>query len=63
MLSLLIKEEHAHGFNLQPDPVGRALAAARRAVETAPSNHLAYHALAAALFFRRDRPAFRNAAI
>ena len=62
MLSLIIKEEYAHGFNVQPDPVGRALVAARRAVDAAPSNHLAYHALAAALFFRREHAAFRNAA-
>ncbi len=62
MLSLIYKEEYAHGFNLLPDPIGRALAAARRAVESAPSNHLAYHALAAALFFRREIPAFRIAA-
>jgi len=62
MLSMMYKEEHTHGFNLRPDSLGRALAAARRAVEAAPSNHLAYHALAATLFFRRELPAFRNAA-
>jgi serine/threonine protein kinase len=62
MLSMLYKEEYAHGFNLRPDPIGRAFAAARRAVETSPSNHLAHHALAAALFFRRELPAFRTAA-
>jgi TolB-like protein/tetratricopeptide (TPR) repeat protein len=62
MLSMLYKEEYAHGFNLRPDPIGRAFAAARRAVETSPSNHLAHHALAAALFFQRELPAFRTAA-
>ena len=62
MLSLLYKEEYTHGFNLRPDPLGRAFAAARRAVEAAPSNHLAYHALAAVLFFQRDIPAFRSTA-
>jgi TolB-like protein len=62
MLSMMYKEEHTHGFNLRPDSLGRALTAARRAVEAAPSNHLAYHALAATLFFRRELPAFRNAA-
>jgi TolB-like protein/cytochrome c-type biogenesis protein CcmH/NrfG len=62
MLSMLYKEEYAHGINLRPDPIGRAFAAARRAVESAPSNHLAYHALAASLFFRREIPAFRTAA-
>jgi serine/threonine protein kinase/tetratricopeptide (TPR) repeat protein len=62
MLSMLYREEYAHGFNVRPDPLGRALAAARRAVEVAPSNHLAYHALASALFFRRELQAFRSAA-
>ena len=62
MLSHLYKEEYAHGFNAQPDPIGRAFAAARRAVEIAPSNHLAYYALAAAQFFQREFPAFRNSA-
>ena len=41
MLSMLYKEEYAHGFNLRPDPIGRAFAAARRAVEASPSDHLA----------------------
>jgi serine/threonine protein kinase/tetratricopeptide (TPR) repeat protein len=62
MLSMLVREEYTHGFNLRPDPLGRAVAAARRAVEAAPSNHLAYHALASALFFRREIQAFRNSA-
>ena len=62
MLSMLYREEYTHGFNLRPDPIGRALVAARRAVDAAPSNHLAYHALASALFFRRELGAFRTAA-
>ena len=64
MLSMLYREENNHGFNVRPDPVGRALAAARRAapVDTAPSNHLAHHALASVLFFRRETQAFRSAA-
>ena len=62
MLSMLVREEYTHGFNVRPDPIGRALAAARRAVEAAPSNHLAYHALASAQFFRRELQAFRNSA-
>jgi TolB-like protein len=60
MLSHLYREEYAHGFNVRPDPVGRAFAAARRAVEIAPSNHLAYFALAAAQFFQREFQSFRN---
>jgi len=62
MLSMLYREENNHGYNARPDPVGRALAAARRAVDTAPSNHLAHHALASVLFFRRETQAFRSAA-
>src|ERR1700730_12446560 len=62
MLSMLYREEYTHGFNVKPDAIGRAHAAARKAVEAAPSNHLAYHALAAAQFFRRELQAFRNSA-
>jgi hypothetical protein len=62
MLSWLYREEYTHGFNLQPDPLGRALAAARRALDVAPSNHLAHAALASALFFHGEFGAFRTAA-
>jgi TolB-like protein/DNA-binding winged helix-turn-helix (wHTH) protein len=62
MLSLIYKEEFTHGFNAGPDPLDRALRAARRAVEIAPSNHLAHHALAAAEFFQKDFQRFRLAA-
>jgi non-specific serine/threonine protein kinase len=62
MLSMMYAEEHKHGFNTRPDPLDRALEAARRAVAAAPSNHLGYHMLAQALFFRRELAAFRNAA-
>ena len=62
MLSMLIREEYTHGFNVRTDSIGRALMAARRAVEAAPSNHLAYHALASIQFFTKERQAFRNSA-
>ncbi|MCG6928127.1 MAG: protein kinase [Acidobacteria bacterium] len=62
LLSMLYAEEHKHGFNVGSDPLGRALEAARRAVAAAPSNSLAYHMLAQALFFRRELQAFRTAA-
>jgi TolB-like protein/predicted Ser/Thr protein kinase len=62
MLSWLYREEYNHGFNLQPDPLGRALAAARRALDVAPSNHLAHAALASVLFFLGEFGAFRTAA-
>jgi TolB-like protein len=61
MLSLIYKEEFTHRFNLLPDPLGRALAAAQHAVEIAPSNHLAFHALASVEFFRKNLDAFRIA--
>jgi TolB-like protein len=61
MLSLIYKEEFTHRFNLLPDPLGRALAAAQRAVEAAPSNHLAHHALATVEFFRKQMNAFHIA--
>ena len=61
MLSLIYKEEFTHRFNLLPDPLGRALTAAQRAVETAPSNHLAFHALASVEFFRKNHDAFQIA--
>ena len=61
-LAMVYRDEHTHGFNVRPDPLGRALAAAHRAVEAAPSNHLAHLALASALFFRREIVAFRSAA-
>ncbi len=54
MLSWVYSHEYGHGFNTQPGSLDRALAAAQRAVELAPSNHLAYQTLAVALFFRKD---------
>jgi TolB-like protein/Tfp pilus assembly protein PilF len=62
MLSMLCGEEHRFGFNVRPDPLGRALHAARRAVDAAPSNHLAHMALAQAHYFRKELDAFRHAA-
>jgi serine/threonine protein kinase/tetratricopeptide (TPR) repeat protein len=62
MLSMLYGEEHRFGFNPAPDPLGRALQAARRAVAAAPSSHYAQLAMAQALFFRKEFDAFRHAA-
>ena len=62
MLTIVYVEEYIHGFNVRPDPLARALATARRATEAAPSDHLAYHALATVLYYRGERQAFRNAA-
>ena len=62
MLSLLYADEYGLGFNAQPDPLGRALQAARRAADAAPSNSWAQSALAKTLFFRKEFQAFRAAA-
>jgi TolB-like protein len=62
MLSIIYKEEFAQGFNLRPDPLGRAFSAAQRALEGDPSNHLTHHALASIFFFRKELEAFRAAA-
>ncbi len=62
MLSMLYRGEFSLGFNPQPDSLGRANAAAHRAVEAAPANSLGHYALASTLFFQRDLHAFRSAA-
>ena len=58
----LCVQDYAQGFNLQADSLASGLTAARRAVEAAPSNHLAHFSLAQALFFRKEFQGFRNAA-
>jgi adenylate cyclase len=62
MLALLCVQEYAQSFSLQADSLTNGLIAARRAVEAAPSNHLAYFSLAQALFFQKEFQSFRNAA-
>lgn len=51
MLSLVYAEEYSNQFNVRPDTLQRALDAARRAADAAPSSALAYNALARTLFF------------
>ena len=62
VLSWLYRCEYTHGFNPQPDPLERGLAAARRAIDLAPSNQFAHAALASILFCRREFAAFRATA-
>jgi TolB-like protein/Tfp pilus assembly protein PilF len=62
LLSHLYSADYWGGYDLRLDAIDRALAAARRAVDVAPSSNLSHWALAMALFFRRDIPAFRIAA-
>jgi TolB-like protein/Flp pilus assembly protein TadD len=61
-LAAIYWNEYANGFNVRPDPLGRAHAAARQAVEVGPTNHLALCNLATVLFFKKDFLAFRPAA-
>jgi len=62
MLSWVYSHEFAHDFDPQPDSLDRALAAAKRAVDLAPSNHLAHQVLAVALFFRKETAGCLSAA-
>ncbi len=61
-LAILCVQDYAQGFNLQPDSLATGLAAARRAVEASPSNHMAHCSLAQALYFHKEFQSFRNAA-
>lgn len=40
---MMYAEEHKHGFNVKPDPLGRALEAARGAVTAAESRRALHH--------------------
>jgi TolB-like protein len=62
MLSMVYGEEHRFGFNARPDCLDRALRAALRAADIAPSSHLSQFALAQAHYFRKESAAFTNAA-
>ncbi len=62
MLATLYSDEDWFGFNLRPDPLGRAAAAAQRAAELAPASLLASQAVAQSLFMRHEWQAFRPVA-
>ena len=62
MLALLCVQDYAQEFNSQSDSLKRGATAAQRAVEAAPSSHLAYFSLAQAHFFQKELQSFRNAA-
>ena len=62
MLSMIYRGEFAQGFNARPNPLDRALAAAQRAVDLAPTNGLCYYALATVYYFRKEIVAFRATA-
>jgi hypothetical protein len=52
VLSLVYAHDYGHGFNALPGSLQRAEAAARRAVDLAPGNHLAHQALSTVSLYR-----------
>ena len=62
MLSWIYSHEYAHGFNVRPDSLDRALAAARKAVDISTSSPLAQQALGVVSFFRKETMACLSAA-
>lgn len=62
MLSLMYSNEFGHWDICNPQSFEKALQAARTAVLAAPLHSLPHHALAQALFFRREFSAARKAA-
>jgi TolB-like protein/Tfp pilus assembly protein PilF len=61
-LAALYAEEYKHDFNPRPDPLERALEAARTAVDLEPDNAWANFALAEVHYFSKNVGAFRAAA-
>ncbi len=62
MLSAVQSDSYGTCEDVPADILEGALDTAQAAVEAAPTNALAYHALACVLFFKRSLPAFRAAA-
>ena len=62
MLASLLTHDYSQGFNLYSDSLSRAEAAAHKAIELAPHNHLAWFGLANAHFFQKESQSFRHAA-
>jgi TolB-like protein/cytochrome c-type biogenesis protein CcmH/NrfG len=61
-LSLVYVHEYTFNYNARPNPLDRALDAARRAVDLAPTSQWAHHALAQVYFNRNELEAFFPAA-
>jgi len=59
MLSMIYRGEFAQGYNARPNPLDRALTAAQRAVDLAPTDALGHYALATVYFFRKEMVPFR----
>ena len=61
MLGVMLVHDYAQGYNLRANTLRQAEEAARKAVELASSNHLAWASLARVHFFQREQQSFRNA--
>jgi len=61
MLALMYIVEYSDGFNALPNPLGRALAAAERAVDAGPTHALGHYAVAFVYFFRKEKAPFHAA--
>ena len=61
-LAIVYLDEFRSSFNPRPDPLERALEAARHAVRLDPTNSLSHDALAQTQFYRKDLDAFFPAA-
>jgi TolB-like protein len=60
-LSYLYCCERSLWFNPLPDPLGRAMGAARRAIELEPAHQYAWESLALVCFYKRDNEGFHDA--
>ena len=58
LLAYVYRHEYSEGFNARPDPLARALQAARKAVELDPASQDAHIALGGVFFFMHDIAAF-----
>ena len=61
-LAIVYLDEFRSSFNPRPDPLGRALEAARHAVRLDPTSSFSHQALAQTQFYRKDLDAFFPAA-
>jgi TolB-like protein/tetratricopeptide (TPR) repeat protein len=60
-LAHLYLSEYALGFNPLPDPLGRAMGAARRVIELDPTHHHGWEVLARVYLHTRDEDGFHHA--
>lgn len=61
MLAMMYIVEYSDSYNALPNPLERALTAAQRAVDLAPSHALGHYAVAWVYFFRKEKASFHAA--